>query len=293
MRKTCLAQICQQSTKIFSVLSSTGESVFEPVRGKVHAFHFLYALASLIENMDSSLMNTNEQKILVVNSNSSVADSTLYKAAKTLIASYSTVQGEEGALGRLLKAICKETVVPATSLIKILLSPLSKDIKSIKGSKAGIVQFFYHTVSVSHYQRNTCTLIEGNSSDRFFVFEWRLTLTFDRQILQLLAVSLELVEYSFSVNVSPSTRKAVLSVFSSWITSETVESSRRSIPVDTAIRCLSTALSKLPIGTEIVHDASLPGGKMSAVALLDLLHEALVREDHPSIPCAEIKQGGT
>mgnify|MGYP005995432737 CR=1 FL=1 len=238
-------------------------------------------------------MNASEQKLLVTNCNAAATDSSLHKAAKTLITSYSNLQGEEGALGRLLKAICKEITVPASSTIKNLLAPFSKEIKAIKGSRACIIQFFDHTVCVSHYQRHTCTLHEGNSSDKFLVFEWKVALTFNRQIVQLLSVSLELVEYSFSGNESPATRKAVLEALSTWITADTVESSHRSIPVDTAVRCLSTALSKLPKGKEIVTDASLPGGKMSAVSLLELLHEALVLEGLPSIPCAEIKQGGT
>lgn len=251
-------------------------------------FRFLTTLLDSLQDLGCTL-NKNELKLV---ENNSTDTHSLSKSIKTLLSTY-TPNSEETPLTRLLKATNKEITVPASSQIKSLLHPFSKDKdKTIKGSKRTTIRFHDHTVVITHYQKNSCAL-EGNTSDCFFVFEWKVALTFDRNVDKLLCVSLEVVEYSFSVTVSPTTKRAILDAISSWITTETVESSCSSIPLDSAIRCLSSALLKLPSGKEIVHDPALPGGKMSAVALLELLHTAILQEDLPPIPCAEIKQGGT
>jgi len=288
------AKEIQRSSQVTSVISHLqNKMIYEPHNNpkssKGSTFKFVYSIGKELYDIIPHLLTSAE--INFIDTPPSSDAHTLSKAVKHLISSYANSPKEEGPLGRLLKATCKEITVPASSTVKNLI-PLTKAMKSVKGAREILIQFLVHTVEVSHFFRTMCTLIDGTTSDRFFVFEWSVKLTFNRNIEQLLSISYEVIEYSFSVNVSPLTKKTILESLSDWITTETVQSSQTSIPVETVIRCLSSALSKLPSGKEIIKDNCLPGGEFSAIALLDLLHESIVDQDLPSIPCTEIKQGG-
>jgi hypothetical protein len=202
----------------------------------------------------------------------------------------SSICEEENPLSRLLKSTCTEMLVPATSKIKNLLRPLCKELKSIKGSRRLDVIFLDHLTSVHHYQNSSYSLLEH--SDAWVSFEWSLVLSFSRDFEKLLSVAVHILEYSFSVNAPQASKEAVLKLLSSLINSDTVECSSSSIPINAVINCLSTTLSKLSPEKLVVSNSHLPGGEMSALALLQLLGSYLDTMDHlPAVPYTEIKQG--
>ena len=214
------------------------------------------------------------------------------KSLKSFIQALTVATDDEVILLRLLKACSKNMVVPASSKIKNSLKVLFKEIKDNRGNNKITVCTLDNIICVSHSQQNICIAPAQSESigDIIFTLYWEVALYFTANIDKLLNVQIKILEYSFSNNTNDLFKHQILQTLNPYLSAETIETKASSIPASVVIHCLKTSLSRLPPDKLIVNDSSLPGGSMSALELLELLHSSLKIQNFDSIPFTECKQ---
>lgn len=180
---------------------------------------------------------------------------------------------------------------PTLSHFRKILGSHVKEIKTVKGSRRVVVVFSPNEIRISQYQRITC-LLSHESSEHFFVFAYVDHFQFSPSVDCLDSVEIEITEHSFSPKISETRKQQIKQILRPYLTQNSKESKTSTISIDDAIKCIHNALSQLSTTEQIVNDPDLPGGKMSSLNLLDLLHQ-IIPDDFPPITFTEITQGSS
>ena len=195
----------------------------------------------------------------------------------------SVVEGDNQ-ISRILKSTSKEILVPASSKVKNIFKPIAKECK--EQSWNVVLQFSEHVISVTHFIACTCNL--QNSNDQAVEIEWKLTLTFDLNMEQLLTAKTEIVTYLFIGDITIDKKQLILDLMSPLVTPDTMENSKIMLPIPKIMASLFETFSKLP-EDQLQVDGILPGCKISVFDLLQSLDDTMKSENIERVRVTKLK----